>query len=61
VIRADALARFGPSLAEKVNAVSALLSTDELRMLNAEVARGADPARIASAWLTSSGFGAGPG
>ena len=61
VIRADALARFGPSLAEKVNAVSALISTDELRMLNAEVARGADPARIASAWLASSGFGAGPG
>jgi glycine betaine/choline ABC-type transport system substrate-binding protein len=44
-----------------VNAVSALLSTDELRMLNAEVARGADPARIASAWLASSGFGAEPG
>ena len=61
VIRADALARFGPSLAEKVNAVSALLSTDELRMLNAEVARGADPVRIASAWLASSGFGAGAG
>jgi osmoprotectant transport system substrate-binding protein len=61
VIRADALARFGPSLAEEVNAVSALLSTDELRMLNAEVARGADPARIASAWLASSGFGAEPG
>jgi glycine betaine/choline ABC-type transport system substrate-binding protein len=61
VIRADALARFGPSLVEKVNAVSALLSTDELRMLNAEVAKGADPVRIASAWLASSGFGAEPG
>jgi osmoprotectant transport system substrate-binding protein len=61
VIRADALARFGPSLAEKVNAVSALLSTDELQMLNAEVATGADPARVASAWLASSGFGAEPG
>jgi osmoprotectant transport system substrate-binding protein len=59
VVRDDALARFGSSLAERVNAVSALLSTDELRSLNAEVARGADPVRIASAWLASSGLGAG--
>jgi osmoprotectant transport system substrate-binding protein len=59
VVRADALARFGSSLADRVNAVSALLSTDELRSLNAEVARGGDPVRIAAAWLASSGLGSG--
>ena len=59
VIRSDALARFGPGLARRVNAVSALLSTDELRSLNAEVARGADPDGIASDWLASKGLGNG--
>ncbi len=59
IIRSDALARFGPGLAERVNAVSALLSTDLLRSLNAAVARGADPVAIASDWLASKGLGAG--
>jgi glycine betaine/choline ABC-type transport system substrate-binding protein len=39
-----------------VNVVSALLSTDELRMLNAEIARGATPQQIASRWLASNGL-----
>ena len=59
VIRSDALARFGPGLAERVNAVSELLSTDELRSMNAEVARGADPVAIASDWLASNGLATG--
>jgi osmoprotectant transport system substrate-binding protein len=53
VIRTGVLDRFGPSLADTVNAVSALLSTGELRTLNAEIARGATPEQIASRWLAS--------
>ena len=56
VIRTGVLDRFGPSLADTVNAVSALLSTGELRTLNAEVARGATPQQIASRWLASNGL-----
>jgi osmoprotectant transport system substrate-binding protein len=56
VIRTGVLDRFGPSLADTVNAVSALLSTGELRTLNAEVARGATPEQIASRWLASNGL-----
>jgi osmoprotectant transport system substrate-binding protein len=56
VIRTGVLERFGPSLADSVNAVSALLSTVELRTLNAEVARGAIPEQIASRWLASNGL-----
>src|SRR4249919_2154376 len=59
VIRTGALDRFGPSLADTVNAVSALLSTDELRTLNAEVARGANLREIASRWLASNGLAMG--
>ena len=58
VIRADALDRFGPNLADTVNAVSALLSTSELRTLNAEVARGTTAEQIASLWLASNGLDA---
>jgi osmoprotectant transport system substrate-binding protein len=56
VIRTGALDHFGPSLTGTVNAVSALLSTRELRRLNAEVARGATPEQIASRWLASNGL-----
>jgi osmoprotectant transport system substrate-binding protein len=56
VIRTGVLDRFGPSLADSVNAVSALLSTGELRTLNAEVARGAAAEQIASRWLASNGL-----
>jgi osmoprotectant transport system substrate-binding protein len=53
------LDRYGSTLADAVNAVSALLSTDELRTLNAEVARGANPREIASRWLASNGLAQG--
>jgi osmoprotectant transport system substrate-binding protein len=56
VIRTGVLERFGSSLASSLNAVSALLSTGELRTLNAEVARGATPEQIASRWLASNGL-----
>ena len=56
IIRTGVLDRFGPPLADTVNAVSALLSTGELRTLNAEVARGAAPQQIARAWLASNGL-----
>jgi osmoprotectant transport system substrate-binding protein len=56
IVRTDVLDRFGTTLAETVNAVSALLSTGELRTLNAEVARGATPQQIASRWLASNGL-----
>jgi osmoprotectant transport system substrate-binding protein len=56
VIGIDVLDRFGPPLADTVNAVSALLSTGELRTLNAEVARGATPQQTARAWLASNGL-----
>ena len=59
VVRTGVLDRYGPTLADTVNAVSALLSTDELRTLNAEVARGADPRQIASRWLASNGLAPG--
>jgi osmoprotectant transport system substrate-binding protein len=56
VIATGVLDRFGPSLADTVNAVSARLSTGELRTLNAEVARGATPEQIATSWLASNGL-----
>jgi len=56
VVRTGVLDRYGPTLADTVNAVSAQLSTDELRTLNAEVARGANPREIASRWLASNGL-----
>lgn len=59
VVRTGVLDRFGPPLADTVNAVSALLSTGGLRTLNAEVARGAPPQQIASRWLASNGLGPG--
>ena len=55
VVRHDALERF-PGLAAAVNAVSALLTTDELRSMNAEVALGAEPRTIARAWLARNGI-----
>lgn len=52
VARRDALERFGSELVRAVDAVSALLTTDELRTLNAEVEiDGRSPADVARAWL----------
>ena len=59
VVRTGVLDRYGPTLADTVNAVSALLSTEELRTLNAEVAHGAGPRQTASRWLASAGLALG--
>jgi osmoprotectant transport system substrate-binding protein len=55
LLRSDVLARFGPGVADALNEVSARMTTDKLRSLNAEVARGDDPARVASRWLAEQG------
>jgi osmoprotectant transport system substrate-binding protein len=58
VVRTQTLQRVGSSLAEAVNAVSAALSTDELRAMNAEVAvDGRTPAAVAADWLRREGLG----
>jgi osmoprotectant transport system substrate-binding protein len=56
VVREGVLERF-PGLAGVANAVSALLTTDALRSMNAEVASGAQPRTIAAAWLERNGLG----
>jgi osmoprotectant transport system substrate-binding protein len=55
VVRREALERF-PGLADALNAVSGLLTTDELRSMNAELALGGDPRTIAGAWLARNGL-----
>jgi len=52
LVHADVVARWGSDLVDLVDGVSAVLTTDELRALNAEVASGrARPADAAAAWL----------
>jgi osmoprotectant transport system substrate-binding protein len=62
VVRRDTLERFGPELIRAVNGVSGLLTTEELRLLNAEVevARRA-PAAVAREWLAEHGLLGGEG
>ena len=55
IVRRDTLERF-PELAGILNTVSAALTTGDLRSMNAEVARGADPRSIAAAWLVRHGL-----
>jgi osmoprotectant transport system substrate-binding protein len=50
------LQRFGPILADTLNAVSALLRTPDLRAMNAAMASGQAPAAVARAWLEARGF-----
>lgn len=56
VIRAETVSRLGPGIERVVNAVSAELTTAELRSLNAEVLLGDDPSAVAAAWLASNGL-----
>jgi osmoprotectant transport system substrate-binding protein len=57
IVRRETLERFGPELAEVVDAVSALLTTEDLRDLNAEVEiDGRSPAAVARAWLEDHGL-----
>ena len=50
------LDRFGSTLADTLNAVSALLRTSDLRQMNASMASGLSPAAAARAWLEARGF-----
>ncbi len=62
VVRADALERFGPGLSAAIDAVSSLLSTDDLRALNAEVElHDRSPADVAAEWLAANGLAPGAG
>jgi osmoprotectant transport system substrate-binding protein len=61
LVRHDAVARFGPEMVEVLDAVSAALSTDALRRLNASVRSGVSPSRAAAVWLAEHGLGPDPG
>jgi osmoprotectant transport system substrate-binding protein len=57
VVREAALARFGEGVAETVDAVSARLTTDGLRALEAGMSgRGRSAAQVAMAWLHDEGL-----
>jgi osmoprotectant transport system substrate-binding protein len=56
LIRTETLERFGPSVGTDIDAVSALLTTEALRALNAEVAGGASVRAVAARWLRSEGL-----
>jgi osmoprotectant transport system substrate-binding protein len=56
IIRTDALARFGPRLAEVTNAVSAALTTEDLQRMNRDVAAGEASAAVAAGWLAERGI-----
>jgi osmoprotectant transport system substrate-binding protein len=56
VIRAETVARLGPGLEQVVNSVSDVLTTAELRSLNAEVSLGDPPAGVAATWLAANGL-----
>jgi len=58
VIRSAMVSRYGPGLVRVVNEVSARLTTDELRALNARAALpNADLRQIAAQWLAGRGIG----
>ncbi|HEV8622622.1 MAG TPA: ABC transporter substrate-binding protein [Actinomycetota bacterium] len=56
IIRTDALAKFGPRLTEVTNAVSAALTTEDLRRMNRDVAGGEASAAVAAGWLAERGI-----
>jgi osmoprotectant transport system substrate-binding protein len=58
VIRSQALSRFGPGVRRTVDAVSARLTTDVVRTLNARLLRSGAPAdAVAASWLAAQGLG----
>ncbi len=54
-VHRDTLRRFGPELAAVIDAVSARLTTAELRALNGRVADGEPPAEVARDWVAATG------
>lgn len=61
LVRRDAVERFGAELTEAIDAVSAELTTAELRALNALVSEGVAPADAAAGWLDEHDLVAPPG
>ncbi len=57
VVRTETLAAFGPSLGARLDEVSAQLTTEDLRALNAELAAGRSPRSVAKRWLRSGTLG----
>jgi osmoprotectant transport system substrate-binding protein len=53
LIRTEVVDRWGPKVIDVVNAVSARLTTDDLRTLNKRVAGGAPAATVAAEWLAA--------
>ncbi|MEX2406852.1 MAG: ABC transporter substrate-binding protein [Actinomycetota bacterium] len=56
VVRAEVVAAHGDAFVRLVDSVSALLTTEELRELNARVAEGESPKEVAAAWLAEHGL-----
>jgi osmoprotectant transport system substrate-binding protein len=55
VIRSEVLERFGVEVADVLNAMSARLTTSDLRRMNAAVTAGASPRSVATTWLREHG------
>ena len=53
----ETLRRFAPRLPDVVNAISAQLTTAELRTMNADLASGRSPDEVARKWLAAHGSG----
>lgn len=56
LVRAEIVERWGNDLVRLVDGVSARLTTDDLRALNARVAAGDSPATVAERWLVDEGL-----
>jgi osmoprotectant transport system substrate-binding protein len=61
LVRRDAVARVGPRMTEVLDAVSARLTTSELRRLNALARGGMAPIEVAISWLREQGLDEGSG
>jgi osmoprotectant transport system substrate-binding protein len=56
VVNAGVIDRWGKKIVDRLDIVSARLSTESLRKLNAEVERGEDVRTVAARWLDSEGL-----
>jgi osmoprotectant transport system substrate-binding protein len=56
IVHAAVVDRFGARLVRALDPVSAKLTTEELRTMNAAVAAGGDPVDVARAWLAERGL-----
>jgi osmoprotectant transport system substrate-binding protein len=61
LVRRDAVERFGTEMVDLLDAVSAELTTTQLRALNARVRAGTAPGTAAAQWLRDHGFPRPPG